>query len=355
MKSYVSTNRNSSFELLRIIAMLTIIAYHYLGHGIGQIADAPPILWSVDEICQLLAKISNNIFFLLTGWFLCRTHFTFKRLMILFGQILFINWALLIINLVVYGQRDIVTILKQLFPISSSMNWFISAYFAVYMLGPFIQNAAKYFRINPRKYNIFISALFILFGLIGFITPSTAYYSGIAFGIYIVFIGDYVEFNKDKILSFPVKIIGLVCFIIVVGLRYVLNYVAEFIPVISDYAGHFEDNSSPLITITAICILLLFSNLSIKSKIINLLASSTLTIYLIHDNGAFKGHIWFDILKLQDHLDHMYIYMFFCMVMIYIGCFIIDQIRKGTVEKVWIKVISSPCNKVDRYLEKILM
>ena len=244
---------------------------------------SPPVLWSVDEICQLLAKISNNIFFLLTGWFLCRTHFTFKRLMILLGQILFINWSLLIINLVVYGQRDIVTILKQLFPISSSMNWFITAYFAVYMLGPFIQNAAKYFRSNPRKYNIFISVLFILFGLIGFITPSTAYYSRIAFGIYTVFIGDYVEFNKDKISSFPVKIIGLVCFIMLMGLRYVLDYVAEFIPVISDYAGHFEGNSSPLITITAICILLLFSNLSIKSKIINLLASSTLTIYLIID------------------------------------------------------------------------
>ncbi len=355
MKSYVSTNRNSSFELLRIIAMLAIIAHHYLVHGVGQIAIAPPVLWSVDEICQLLAKISNNIFFLLTGWFLCRTHFTFKRLMILLGQILFINWALLVINLTVYGQRDIVTILKQLFPISSSMNWFISAYFAVYMLGPFIQNAAKYFRSNPRKYNIFISVLFILFALIGFITPSTAYYSGIAFGIYIVFIGDYIEFNKENISRLPVKIIGLVCFIILMGLRYALGSLSKFIPVISDYAGHFEGNASPLITITAICVLLLFSKLTIKSKIINLLASSTLTIYLIHDNGAFKGHIWFDILKLQDHLDHMYIYMFFCMVMIYIGCFIIDQIRKGTVEKVWIKVISSPCNKVDRYLEKILM
>ena len=124
---------------------------------------------------------------------------------------------------------------------------------------------------------------------------------------------------------------------------------------ISDYAGHFEGNSSPLITTTAICVLLLFSKLSIKSKIINLLASSTLTIYLIHDNGAFKGHVWFDILKLQDHLDHIYVYMIFCMVMIYLGCFIIDQIRKGTVEKVWIKVISSHCSKMDRYLEKILM
>lgn len=355
MKTYVSTSRNSSFELLRIIAMLAIIAHHYLVHGVGQIALAPPVLWSVDEICQLLAKISNNIFFLLTGWFLCRTHFTFKRLMILLGQILFINWLLLIINLSVYGQSDVVMILKQLFPVSSSMNWFISAYFAVYMLGPFIQNAAKYFRSNPRKYNIFVSVLFLLFALIGFITPTTSYYSGIAFGIYIVFIGDYVEFNKEKILSLPVKMIGLVCFIMLMGLRYALDYISEFIPVISDYAGHFEGNASPLITITAICVLLLFSKLTIKSKIINLLASSTLTVYLIHDNGAFKDHVWFDILKLQDHLDHMYIYMFCCMVMIYLGCFIIDQIRKGIVEKVWIKVISSSCSKVDRYLEKILV
>lgn len=42
MKLYVATNRNSCFELLRIIAMLTIIAHHYLVHGIGQIAVAPP-------------------------------------------------------------------------------------------------------------------------------------------------------------------------------------------------------------------------------------------------------------------------------------------------------------------------
>lgn len=87
---------------------------------------SPPVLWSVGEICQLLAKISNNIFFLLTGWFLCRTHFTFKRLIILLGQILFINWLLLIINLSVYGKRDVVMILKQLFPVSSSMNWLLA-------------------------------------------------------------------------------------------------------------------------------------------------------------------------------------------------------------------------------------
>ena len=80
--------------------------------------------------------------------------------------------------------------------------------------------------------------------------------------------------------------VGLVCFIILMGLRYALDYIAEFIPVISDYAGHFEGNSSPLITTTAICILLSFSKLSIKSKIINLLASSSLTIYLIMITGV---------------------------------------------------------------------
>ena len=44
MRAEVSKSRNSSFELLRIIAMLAIIAHHYLVHGVGQIAIAPRIV-----------------------------------------------------------------------------------------------------------------------------------------------------------------------------------------------------------------------------------------------------------------------------------------------------------------------
>lgn len=346
--------RNSSFELLRIIAMMTIISFHYFLHGIRQLSFAPPVFWFASEISGLLAKISNNVFFLLTGWFLVKYHFTFKRLMILLGQILFINWSLLLVNITIYGQRDTVTNLKQLFPISSNMNWFVTAYFAVYMLGPFIQNAAIYFRKRPQKYSIFIFVLFILLGLFGFITPSAAYYSGITFGIYIVFIGDYVEFNKDRISNLPIKTIGLVCFIMLICLRFALEYVSNFIPVVSNYVGHFEGNASPLITITAVCVLLSFSKISFKSKIINIIASSTLTVYLIHDNGAFKKNIWFFILKLQNHLEHMYVYMIYCVFMIYLCCFVIDQIRMKTLDKVWNKIISSTCSKLDKYLEKIV-
>lgn len=43
-----SLNRNSSFELLRIIAMLTIISHHYFVHGIGQILDISPPHWRVN-------------------------------------------------------------------------------------------------------------------------------------------------------------------------------------------------------------------------------------------------------------------------------------------------------------------
>ena len=286
---------------------------------------------------------------------MCKSHFTFKRFLLLLGQVLFINWALLAVNLFVFGQRGFVITLKQVFPVSSNLNWFITAYLAVYMLGPFIQKATKYFRGNSQAYNVFISVLFVLFGLIGFVTPTTSYYSGIAFGIYIVFIGDYIEFNKERIVNFPIKTIGSACFIILMGIRYALDNLSRLIPVVSDYVGHFENNSSPLITIVAICVLLSFSKLQGRSKVINLLASSTLTVYFIHDNDAFKEHVWFDILKLQNHVEHMYIYMVLCIVLIFLGCFFLDQIRKRTVEKVWIKVISPPCSKLDKAFEKILM
>lgn len=311
-------------------------------------------LWLINEITGLFARISNNIFFLLTGWFFHKTKFTVKRIMVLLGNVIFVNWILLLINLFIYEDNDMLMLLMQVFPISSDMNWFVTAYFAIYMLGPFIQKCMKYLRGNPQVYNIFIGVIFLLFGLIGFITPTSPYHIGIIIGIYIVFVGDYIEFNKAKIATLPIRMIGIVCFSLLVIIRYVLDiYLSKIIPELGNYSGHFEGNLSPLITSIAICILILFSKLSINLKPINYLACSTLTCYLIHDNEAFKNHLWIDIFKVGNHINHIYLYMLFCVIGIYVTCFLIDIVRKRTVEKVWLKAVSPFCYRIDRYISTV--
>ena len=341
--------RNSNFELLRLLAMIVIIASHFLVHGTG-VTSTPPLLTNVIIIGS---RISNNIFFLLTGYFLQNSKFTFKKLLSLFIQIIFVNYSLLLINLFVFKERNIVLILKQLFPISSSMNWFITAYLGIYMIMPFLQKASTALRKNKDIYGVFIFVLFCIMGLYGFITPSNPYYSGILFGIYIVFVGDFIRYKQSVLNSTHILVYGIGAFILLILIHKVLLKLTIYIPTLSAYIEHFEGNSSPLITLIAISLVLNFKRLKINSKIINLFASSTLFVYLIHDNGAFKDHLWFDILKVQNHLEDLIQYMLICTILIYLSCTCIYLFYKLTIGKFFDFILSKPAQIIDRKIISI--
>lgn len=341
--------RNSNFELLRLLAMIVIIASHFLVHGTG-VTSTPPLLTNVIIIGS---RISNNIFFLLTGYFLQNSKFTFKKLLSLFIQIIFVNYSLLLINLFVFKERNIVLILKQLFPISSSMNWFITAYVGIYMMMPFLQKASMALRKDKDLYGLFIFILFCIMGLYGFITPSNPYYNGILFGIYIIFIGDFIRYKKFILNRSHLFAYGIGTFTLLLLIRKVLIRLAIYIPTLSTYIGHFEGNSSPLVTLIAISLVLSFEKLKINSKTINSLASSTLFVYLIHDNSAFKDHLWVDILKVQNHLSDLIQYMLICTILIYLSCTCIYLFYKLTIGKFFDFILSKPTQIIDRKIISI--
>lgn len=353
-------SRDSGLEILRVLAMSAIIASHYFVHGIDNIYLSSEqvshlSLWMTEEVCSLLAKVSNNIFFLITGFFLHKSHFSVKKYLLLLGQVLITNWVLLCVDFFWYGERRLLTLLSYVFPISFNMNWFVSAYLAVYTLVPFLKKATTYFRYNHLQYNLFIFVITLIVGLIGFITPDTPYFNGIIFGLYVVIWGDYVEYNKEKITKYPLVMIGILCFIFLVATRFILeNYIGKYWLIVGEHSGHFEKNTSPIVLAIGICLLLIFSKLPFKSKVANMLSNATLTIYLIHDNAAFREHIWFNILQIQDHLDHMFMWLFFSVVIIFFSGFAIDFIRRCTIELIYKLIIAKPCDKIDEYVSAIL-
>lgn len=104
--------------------------------------------WSL--LVYPLANIANNVFFLITGFFLHKTHFSFQKLVSLVIHILLINYILLIVNLLVFDERNLISIVKQVFPITSNLNWFISIYVLIYALGPFLKKLVLYFRVEKK-------------------------------------------------------------------------------------------------------------------------------------------------------------------------------------------------------------
>ncbi len=74
-------NRNSSLELLRIIAMILIVVHHYAVHS-GFIYEYQPFTASklIMQTLSIFGKVGVNIFILISTYFLCsQTECKYKK------------------------------------------------------------------------------------------------------------------------------------------------------------------------------------------------------------------------------------------------------------------------------------
>ena len=87
--------------------------------------------------------------------------------------------------------------------------------------------------------------------------------------------------------------------------------------------------SSPFTLLEVVCYFELFRTFNIKSKIINLFASTTLGVYMIHDNYIIRNNIY-NILKINQpfYSYKMLIYIILVIIGIFIICSLIDLIRQ---------------------------
>ena len=342
--------RASGIELLRVLCMFCIIMSHYLMHGIEVVSDNSPC-WSL--FVYPLAYIANNVFFLITGWFLLKTKFSFKKLVSLVLHILTVNYLILLVNLVVFGERSLANIVKQIFPITSNLNWFLSIYVFIYAIGPFLKCMVIFLRARRKMYNALVVVLLFFYSILGFITPLNVYASTLMQGVVIVLLGSWLELYKEKVRTFHPAILAISGYALVILFTLCLMIAARFIPALSDLCAHFCSNNCPFIILSAVGLLLCFSNLNFHSKAVNLVASSVMTTYLIHDNGQFSNHVWLDIMKVQNHLSAICPYMFICALVILGGCFVIDQIIKHTVQPLILRVLNKPIGYMSRRLDEL--
>lgn len=66
-----------------------------------------------------------------------------------------------------------------------------------------------------------------------------------------------------------------------------------------------------------------------KNKIINLIASSTFGVYLIHDNPYIRNYIWKELFKVSSYINSPYLFLYSILITfsVFIVCTFIDLIR----------------------------
>ena len=140
--------RNSSIELLRIVAMMFIIMNHFAGHGVFEPLDKAGVVLSIDTITWQIVftqlfnwggGLGNTLFILITGYFMINKVVNYKKILLLLSTMFFYSWT---IEILVYGLMgmpyNIKDIIRLTMPICFGENGFVSCYIIFSLFIPYI-------------------------------------------------------------------------------------------------------------------------------------------------------------------------------------------------------------------------
>lgn len=299
--------RNSSLELLKIIAMLAIVFSHVAqslqlpeaAGGIGtlsycidfRMASPNPTLWLL--VCvRTLGAWGNTIFVICSSWFLCRDNtIKLNKIVNIILNVFIISVIVLLCALACGLRPDIKEVIRCLFPTTFANNWFITCYLLLYAIHPAINWTTN--RLGKRGHAALSIALFTLYMLLPLAHDGHFFSSEL-----IVMISEYVVVSyarnylsklvNDTCASRGFFLGGSIAMILVIVLLEIAGLRINFL---SDKMLHFDKDGNPFLFLSAFGLFNLFRQHPFVSTRINRTAGLVLFVYLIHENLIVREYL----------------------------------------------------------------
>lgn len=361
MQSKKTMYRNSSIELLRIISMVMIMFHHFAYHGNFE--------WNYNEITiphlwynfiLMGGKVGVNIFVLISGFFLIENTerlFQPKKLLKFWGQVVFYSITTYFLSIVLQiNNFDIKQIIKICFPITYPGWWFASTYFMLYLIHPFLNKLLH--DLNKNVYQYLILLLVLCWSIIPTLTTQLFESNSLLWFITLYVIAGYAKiygFNerlKSKHYFFLFLIV-LVCSYLISVSFLVLGTKRNELAV---HAIDFFGMERFPILLMALFLFMTFAKLKIKyNKWINVIASATFGVYLIHDSSYIRYYIWWNIFKINQYQESLFLipYSILVVFIIYVLCTGIEMVRKVLLERPYIIFVNKYVNLLINPLNRI--
>lgn len=294
--------RESNIELLRITSMLIIIVYHFFSHSI--IHNAPELSYIIKPLITIL-HIGVICFVLISGYWGIK--FSLKGFTTLFLYCSFYSILIYCVGCLLNPELfNLKNSIKSLIP---NQWWFIPVYLSLFLLIPLINIPLKN-SSNGKKIFLIIILGTISFGFGQFIPSLSTGKNPINF-VLIYYLGNYIrtglvlpsKLNIRKIIFIYLMLNFLIFLIILLSEIYS--------PIVSKvvFQLFFPYNSIGLI-INSMLFFLIFTQLSFSSKLINWFASSTLSVYLIHENKYIGQYVYNYVGTLQHSIENLWLFSF---------------------------------------------
>lgn len=300
--------RLSNIELLRIVAMLTIVAHHYVvnSHVAKSFDLADPscsaiFLW----LWGMWGKTAINVFVLITGYFMSTGRLTARRYLKILLEIAFYAWVIwLVLCAAGYETLSVRATAKRLFLwglLTNQDNGFVPAFMWMYLLIP----AMNVYVRSASRHNLYltIAVLLSMFTICGTFFRANVYhhvfwYCALYFVAAAIRIHPFAWMNRNRVcVPLFISSAGL-------GWASVIGIVANNAR-LNNYTLHpyffVADSNKILAFAVSLFAFLIFKNWRIpKSRFINTVASTTFGVLLIHSaSDGMRKWLWKDLVNVS--------------------------------------------------------
>lgn len=331
-----NTNRNTSIELLRIIAMLMVISLHAINNAL-LFRDANLSMYNTAllRFIDTISQVANGTFLIISGYYMIEKKTNIKKIFCLWGKVLFYSILMYVVCKFIFGMRTFAY--ESFLPILTGQYWFISAYIALYLISPILNILAN--KLTQKQYKYLIVIMVILLGVVNVIFNRAGILSGAMLQVMMLyFIGGYIrKFIQPKKKQFyfvKYVLLAVIFTLIFITLSVLANIIPTLYTSIIYFLSAFREFTCIIIVAMTVFIFLKFLTIKINSKTVNkiitLVAPSVFSIYIIHININIRDYIWV-ALGARNHLNTWYFvpYLLGLVVLVFLICLVIDLLRRG--------------------------
>lgn len=343
--------RLANFELLRIVAMMMVIALHYISRGLAveklsvDNSLSNCLWWFILAVCN----VAVNAYVLISGYFLVDSEWKIKKLVKLIVQVLCYSW---IVGFVAaFFQNQPLTfdnILTILLPVEYEHYWFATAYIVMYMLAPVLAAGIK--QLSQKQLKTVIIALLCFFCIPKSINPyqipTDSYGYDFGWFICLFLIAGYIKLYGIKLFSTKRK--SIICYILGVVLNFTIALACSVIVRMTGKMEYYMDMTYAynfiLVLFSSIAFFYMFTYIKVSdklSKTICSVAPLTFGTYLLHENIVIRD-IWpitLGVSRVEGNVMY-FLHMLASIVVIFAAGCLVDALRKvifDLVEKAFIR------------------
>lgn len=353
-KANARGGRNSNLELLRILAMLAIIAHHYVVNS--DIENLALEAFNANSMLTLIfcggGKTAINCFVLITGYFMCKSNITAKKFVKLVAEIMFYEIVIYVIFVATgYEAFSFSGLLNAIIPVSTEevASNFTTCFLYFYLLIPFLSKLVN--ALNEKEHLILICILLFVFTVLPSVGIQVSSNYVIWFSILFI-IASFVRlhpraiFENTKLWAMATVVSLLLSWASVAVILYCRTNFGRMI----DIYYFVSDSNKILAVATGVSVFMFFKNVKIpNSKFINTVATSTFGVLLIHANSdTMRLFLWGDLLKNADFFgtQWQWPHMILSVLGVFAVCTAIDYVRIKLLEKPFLRLYDKAENKI---------